>query len=177
VPTVYSQVGVLIDASATQAPRLARELPRGMRVSFALSSASRSVVEKLRDRNDEPVPRLNDSGLIGWIGTDHTLRKLERRLGWHHKFLYTSNGFSLAQYFLAKGVGGEPVAGKVRISKTGHLPRLLSKGEIVELRVTSLSAARRQLDQLERELRERKLWAVPVGKLMQDSGASVGAPD
>lgn len=65
----------------------------------------------------------------------------------------------------------------MRISKTGHLPRLLIKGEIVELRVTSLSAARRQLDQLERELRDRNLYAVPVGKLLQDSGASVGAPD
>ena len=128
----------------------------------------------LRDYNDEPVPRLNDSGLIGWIGTDHTLRQLERRLGWHHNFLYTSSGFSLAQYFLAKGVGGEPVAGKVRISKPGQLPRSLRKGEIVELRVTNLSTARRQLEQLERELRERKLYAVPVETLLQDSG--VGAP-
>jgi hypothetical protein len=175
VPTIYSQVGVMIDASATQAPRLARELPGGMRVSFALSSASQSVVDTLRDDNDDAVPRLNDGGLIGWVHTDPTLRKLERPLGWHHKFLYASSGPSLAQYFLAKGVGGQPVAGKVRISKLSQLPRSLSKGEIVELRVTSLSAARRQLDQLERELRERKLYAVPVGKLMQDSG--VGAPD
>ena len=177
VPTIYSQVGVMIDASVTQAPRLARELPGGMRVSFALSSASQSVVDTLRDDNDDAVPRLNDSGLIGWVHTDPTLRELERPLGWHHKFLYASSGPSLAQYFLAKGVGGQPVAGKVRISKLSQLPRSLSKGEIVELRVTSLSAARRQLDQLERELRDRKLYAVPVGKLLQDSGASVGAPD
>ncbi len=124
--------------------------------------------------SDELVPRLNDSGLIGWVHTDHTLRKLERRLGWHHHFLYASSGPSLAQYFLAKGVGGELVAGKVRISKPGQLPRSLRKGEIVELRVTSLSAARRQLEQLEHMLRDRKLYAVPVETLLKDSG--VGAP-
>jgi hypothetical protein len=175
VPTSYSQVGVMIDASAAQAPRLARELcGSGMQVSFALSSASRSVVDALRDCNDQAVPRLNDSGLISWLHTDPTLRQLERRLGSHHKFLYTSSGPSLAQYFLAKGVGGELVAGKVRISKPSQVPRSLTKGEIVELRVTSLSAARRQLEELERKLLHRNLVAVPVQTLLQDSG--VGAP-
>ena len=145
-----------------------------MQVSFALNSASPSVVDTLLDYSDEPVPRLNDSGLIGWLHTDHTLRELERRLGWHHKFLYTSSGPSLAQYLLAKGVGGQLVAGKVRISKPSQLPRSLRKGEVIELRVTSVSAARRELEQLERELHDRKLSAVTVGTLLQDSGVSSG---
>jgi hypothetical protein len=174
VTTTWPQVGVMIDASAKQAPMLARELhDSGMEVSFALSGASQKAVDTLLDYSDEPVPRLSDSGLFGWTGTDHTLRRLERRLGWHHKFLYTSSGPSLAQYFLAKHLGGELVAGKVRISKAGQLPRSLSKGEVVELRVTSLSAARHQIEQLEGELRDRKLYAVPVRTLLQDSGRSV----
>jgi hypothetical protein len=164
----------MIDASAKQAPMLARELHRsGMAVSFTLSSVSQKAVDTVLDHGDQLVPRLNDSGLVGWVHTDHTLRQLEHRLGWHHKFLYTSSGPSLAQYLLAKGLGGQLVAGKVRISKPSQLPQSLRKGEVVELRVTSLSTARRQLAQLERELRDRNLYAVPVKTLLQDSGSSV----
>jgi UDP-glucose 4-epimerase len=174
VTTTWPQVGVMIDASAKQAPMLARELHHsGMEVSFTLSSVSQKAVDTVLDHGDQLVPRLNDSGVVGWLHTDHTLRRLERRLGWHHKFLYTSSGPSLAQYLLAKGLGGQLVAGKVRISKPSQLPQSLRRGEVVELRVTSLSAARRQLETLERELRDRNLYAVPVKTLLQDAGSSV----
>ena len=53
---------------------------------------------------------------------------------------------------------------------TMEMPTGLRAGEVIELRVTSLSAARHQLYELERQLRSRHLDAVPVGTLLKDSG-------
>ncbi len=171
VTTPKSQVGVMIDASAQETPMLVRELDStGMHVSVALNTASDSTVDTLVRNNDEPVPMLGDSGLLGWVGTKGKLRKLERRLGYGHRFIYTSSGPSVLQWLLAKGAGGRPVSGKVRISKVSQVPTSLRRGEVIELRVTSLSAARAELAQLEQALLQQHLAAVPVGTLLKGSG-------
>jgi hypothetical protein len=163
-----------VDASATNAPALARELERqGISVSFALTAASSTSVDAVLDADDEVLPRLSDSGLVGWLHTRNKLHQLEHELGWRNQFLYASNGPSLAQYLLAKGAGGRLVAGKVRLSKPGQVPSSLRAGDVIELRVTNMPAARHQIAQLERELREHHLDAVPVGTLLRGSGTPV----
>ncbi len=174
VSTPKSQVGVMVDASAQETPELVRELAgSGMHVSVALTKASESTVDLLRDYNDEPLPRLNDSGLVGWVGTKGKLRKLEQDLGSGSHFLYTSSGPSLAQYLLAKGAGGRLVAGKVKVTNAEQLPDSLHRGEVIELRITSPTAVRTELRALEQTLQEHHLDAVPVNTLLQNSGNPV----
>jgi hypothetical protein len=171
VITPKRQVGVMVDASASDAPALAQELERnGISVSFALPAASATSVDAVVDDGDELIPRLNDSGLVGWLHTDRRLRELEHELGWRHRFLYASSGPSLAQYLLAEHAGGRLVEGKVRLSYPGQMPRRLRAGEVIELRVTSLPVARHQIAALERQLHALHLDAVPVGTLLKDSG-------
>ncbi len=150
----------------------------GMRVTFALTSGSVASVEKLIDYGDDAVPRLNDSGLFGWGKTKGDLHKLERELGlrqlqhrygWGHHFLYTSSGPSLAQVLFANGAGGTFVAGKVKISKAGQLPRSLRKGEIIEIKIKDPATASREVGELARELHQRHLQAVPLHSLMKSS--------
>ncbi len=165
----------MVDASATDAPALARELRAGgLHVSVALNKASATSADMFIDEDEEPVPQLNDGGLVGWFGTDHALHRLEHQLGWHHHFLYTSSGPSLVQMLLAKGAGGQLVVGKVTITKSAQLAHLvhagLHRGDVVELRVNDLSAARHLLSELDQQLRERHLDPVSIGKLLQDSG-------
>jgi hypothetical protein len=174
VTTPRPQVGVMLDVSTRDATLLARDLRgSGMRVSFELRTASVSSADTLIDAGDEAVPQLSDGGLVGWVGTGRTLHRLERRLGWGHHFLYTSTGPSLAQWLIAHRAGGRLVAGKVRLTKPDQLPRSLRAGEVIELRLTDVSTARRELRALERDLRDRHLDAVTVGTLLKDSGTSV----
>ncbi len=174
VSTPKAQVGVMVEASAQETPRLVRDLAgSGIHVSVALSKASESTVDLLSNHGDEPLPRLNDSGLVGWVGTKGKLRKLEQRLGDGRHFLYTSSGPSLMQYLLAKGAGGKLVAGKVRITDPAQLPSSLRKGEVIELRVTNLVDARQEFQRLERALYRRGLDAVPVDTLLHGSGTPV----
>jgi UDP-glucose 4-epimerase len=179
VTTPRSQVGLMLDANDSQARTLAGELRGlGMRVSFAMSSTSANSANLVIHAGDEPVLQLSDSGLIGWVDTDHRLhqldlRQLERKLGWGHHFLYASTGPSLAQYLLAHGAGGKFVAGKIHLNKPSELPRTIAAGEVIELRVTNVRLAYHQLRELAGELRRHHLDAVPVGTLLKDSGTPV----
>jgi UDP-glucose 4-epimerase len=178
VTTPAPEVGVMVDASSSDAPALVRELRAGgLHVSVALNKASATSADMLIDADQEPVPQLNDGGLVGWFGTDHALHRFEHQLGWHRHFIYTSSGPSLVQTLLAKRAGGRLVVGKVTITKPGQLVRLLHtgvhKGEVVELRVSNLGAARQLLGELDHQLRDHHLDPVSIGKLLQDSGQSV----
>lgn len=179
VTTPRPQVGLMLDASASQAQTLAGDLRGlGMRVSVAMNSTSAKSANLVIHAGDEPVLQLADSGLVGWVSTDHRihqlrLRQLERELGWGHHFLYTSTGPSLAQYLLAHGAGGKFVAGKIHLDKPSELPRTLAAGEVIELRVTNVRLAYHQLRELAGELRRHHLDAVPVGTLLKDSGTPV----
>jgi UDP-glucose 4-epimerase len=184
VNTKARQVGVMVDANASSpALRLARELKReGIRVSFALPNASQSTSDKLIDYGDDTVPRLNDSGLVGWFGTKGKLRRLEHELalgqlqhryGWGHHFLYTSSGPSLMQVLFGDGTGGKLVAGTVKLSKVGQLPRSFYRGEFIEIKIKDTAAAWHELRELVRALRRQHLAAAPVGKVVAGSGTPI----
>jgi hypothetical protein len=169
VATSKPRVVVMVDASATEAPVLARQARRyGIHVSFAVHGNPVRSDTRLVAFGDDAIPQLNDSGLFGWIGTKGKLRKLERELGWHGRhLLYTTSGPSLAQVLLGDSVGKQ-VAGKVRVSRPGQIPPL-HKGEILEIRINSPAAIRRELNVLARELHRHHLDAVPVTKLVPAS--------
>ncbi len=179
VATLKPDVGVMVDASAAQAPKLAKQLRRdGIHVTFALSNGSVASAEKLIDYGDDVVPRLNDSGLLGWGKTKGDLRRLERELGlrqlqhrygWGHHFLYTSSGPSLAQVLFGNGAGGTFVEGKVKLNRAGELLPTLRKGEIVEVKIKNPAQARHELIKLVHALRRHHLDAVPLGPLMRNS--------
>ena len=184
VNTKAAQVGVMVDASASaQAVALAVELRReGIHVSFALPAASASVAERLMDFRDDPVPELNDSGLLGWTKTKGDLRRLERELGlstlqhrygWGHHFLYTSSGPSLMQVLFGDSTGGKLVAGTVKISRAGQIPRSLKKGEIIEIKIKNTGAAWRELRALVRALHRQHLVPVTVGGVVSGSGTPI----
>jgi UDP-N-acetylglucosamine:LPS N-acetylglucosamine transferase len=184
VNTKARKVGVMIDAGAgLRAVALARELRReGIYVSFALPKASTTTVERLIDYGDDAVPELNDSGLVGWLGTKGKLRRLEHemmlgqlqhRYGWGHHFLYTSNGPSLAQVLFGDGTGGKLIAGKVEISKLGQIPHSFSKGEIIEIKIKNPAAARHELFELVHALHRRHLAPSTVGGVVSGSGTPI----
>jgi hypothetical protein len=176
VTTPQRQVGVLVDASPQQVQVLTQALAAsGMHASFALLSASPSTADLVAAAGDgTPVPRLPDGGLFSWPSTRHRLRLLASECGWHHRhFLYASTGSSLGQYVLAKGAGGRLIGGQIRLASiTSKLGRLHA-GEVVEIRVTSVAAAIEQLQRLQGALLTAHLHAVPVQKLLRDSGTSV----
>ncbi len=183
VATTMPDVGVIVHASGKDAPALARELRRdGIYVTFALSNASASSVDKLIDDGDDPLPQLSDSGLLGWLKTKGELHKLERelglsqlqhRFGWGHHFMYTSSGPSIAQVLLANGAGGKFVAGKVKLNKAGELPRSFRKGEFIEVKIKNPAACRREVIELVHELHLHHLDVVPLDPLVKDSATSV----
>lgn len=167
VATHRPVVGVLVDASARDAPALARQLQRaGIHVTFAMSSASPSAVDTVDDLGDDAIPQLNDSGLVGWRHTKRDLHQLERRLGVGHHVLYTSSGPSLLQVLLANSTGGRFLEGRVRLRKPGQLPRSFFKGEVIEVRINGTAATWQELKALERELRRRHLDPVPARTLV-----------
>lgn len=179
VTTARQQVGLMVDVSAGQAAKLARDL-RGsdMRLSFAIHDISPGAADAVIDAHDEPLPQLSDSGLVGWVSTDHHLHQLkvhvlERELRWGDHFLYASTGPSLAQALLAHRDGGRLIEGRVRLEKSATLPRGVHAGWVIELRVKNVARARAQLREIRRELRRHHLNAVPVGTLLKDSGTSI----
>ncbi len=168
--TTKRLVAVVVDTSAQQVPVLARELSgSGLRVTFAMPNPSLRATDTLIDFGDSAIPRLQGSGLFGLLKTKGELRRLARRLGLRHHFLYTSSGPSLAQWLLGRSTGGAFVEGKVRLSRPGQLPRSLYRGEIVEVRIGNASQTRRELLKLAHELRREHLYAVPVQTLQKNS--------
>ena len=134
------------------------------------------------DYGDDVVPELGDSGLLGWTGTKGKLRRLERELalgqlqhhyGWGRHFLYTSSGPSWLQVILGDSTGGKLVSGKIKLTRAGELPRSFSKGEFIEIKIKSPTAAMRELIELVRALHRRHLDPAPVSKLVASSAQPI----
>ncbi len=173
--TPKREVGVMVDASPSQVAALAEATWNAhLQVSFAVNRATLNDAYFAKAFGDEALPRLPDGGLVGWTHTKPELRRLAHELGWSRHFLYASSGPNLLQYLLARGDGGRLVSGAVRIS-AGDRVRLshLHAGEVIELRVTSVAAGWRLLEQLESALHQSHLSAVPVSRLFHDSGTPV----
>lgn len=176
VTTPKAQVGVLVDASAKELPRLAQIMSSDdMHVSFALSSGSPSIAQRAEVYGDETVPRLPDSGLVSWISTKGRLDHLVHEFGWPRNFIYASSGSSVAQWILAHHVGGQLIGGAVRISNLKQVPSRLRPGEVIEIRANSVTGVLPQLYALAEQLQDDHLQAVPVGKLLRGSGLQVGS--
>jgi hypothetical protein len=176
VTTARSEIGVMIDTSSKQLPVLAQKLSGSdVHFSFAVYRPDLTAVANALLYNDETIPRLPDGGAVSWIHTRSELGRLIHYMFGSH-FLYASSGPSLAQWALAHGDGGHPVAGAVRLSDHGHWPRRLQlhRGEIVELQVKNVGDARALLERLGRVLRHDGLHkAVPVTELLKDSGVQI----
>ncbi len=173
VSTVRPEVGVLIDAGDRQVPLVASDLAgSGMHVSFAIPQRpSESELDAL-PLGDQALPRLPSGGLLRWLKTQGELHALLHSMGFGHHFLYASGGSSLGQWYMAHHLGGKLVAGAVRLSDTDDLPGHLHAGEVIEVKATDPSDLLPLLERLHAALSEQHLSAVPVGRLLQDSGQS-----
>jgi UDP-glucose 4-epimerase len=176
VSTVRPEVGVLIDTGDSQVPLLANELAStGMHVSFAIQHRPSELVLDSIARGDQAVPRLPSGGLLRWLQTRAELHALLRGMGFsgvRDHFLYASGGPSLAQWLLAHHLGGQPVAGAVRMSDLDDHAGQLHAGEVIEISASDTANLLPLLERLHAALRAEHLSAVPVGRLLQDSGRS-----
>jgi hypothetical protein len=165
---------VLVDAKSSQVPALANAISTtGMRVSFAIDRADPTSALSLYINRDQAIPRLPDSGLVGWLGTPGQLHHLLKALGYTRPFLYASSGPSLGQWIFAHDAGGQLVAGAIKFPGGNHALGKLHAGQVVEVRVTSVGAALSELHAISAELHARHLNAVPVAQLMSDSGTPI----
>ncbi len=173
VATSRPEVGVLVDAPASQVPVVASDLSRrGIHVSFAIDHGTASTLSPLV-YGDQVLPRLPNGGLVRWLGAKGALHHLLRLLGVERPFLYASHGPSVGQWLIAHGAGGRLVSGAVRINDRDDSLGLLRPGEVVEITVTGRPQLAWELERLARSLRADHLTGVPVGRLMHDARASV----
>jgi hypothetical protein len=171
VSTDQPEVGVLIDAPASQVPEVARTLSAyGLHASFAVGKPSWPVVTSVSSNHDQALPRLPTGGLLRWLGARGELHKLLRSMGYQRHFLYASSGPSLGQWLVANGAGGKLVQGAVRLQDADDALGSLRPGEVVEFNLVNIHALQPMLVKLLEGLREEHLTAVPVGRLMQDAG-------
>ncbi len=172
VQTSRPEVGVLVDAPASEVPGIAATLSeRGIHASFGLGSVpSGAAWVGFRRLGDQAVPRLGGGGVVRWLGTRGKLDHFADRLGYRHHFLYCSSGPNVGQWWMAHGAGGRLVAGAVKLSDADDSVGALRPGEVVELTVDKSAALRPLLAKLELELRDQHLSGVSLGRLMRDAG-------
>ena len=173
VNTDQPEVGVLIDAPASQVPEVARTLSSyGLHASFAVGQPSGSVVTSVSSNHDQALPRLPTGGLVRWLGARGELHRLQGLTGYRRHFLYASSGPSLGQWLVANGAGGRLVQGAVRLEDADDSLGSLRPGEVVEFSIANAQALQPLLGKLLDGLHEEHLTAVPIGRLMQDAGKS-----
>jgi hypothetical protein len=175
VATTQPEVGVLVDAPASQLPVLASTLSAsGVHVSVGLDRAPSTAAELGFHRlGDQVVPRLDGGGLVRWLGTRGTLDRLSDRMGYSRHFLYASSGPSVGQWLFAHGAGGRLVAGAVKLDDPDDSIGNLRPGEVVELTVRDPATLLPMLEKLDAHLLAQHLRGVPVGRLMRDAGSRV----
>jgi UDP-glucose 4-epimerase len=173
VNTGRPEVGVLVDTANRQVPIVASALAaNGMHVSFAIENQP-TVAELQALRNgDQAVPRLPSGGLLRWLKTRSELHRLLRSLGFGHDFLYASSGPSLGQWWMANRIGGKLIAGAVKVADMNDSMRHLRAGQVIEVQAASADELLPILEKLHAALQAQHLSAVPVGRLLHDSGVS-----
>jgi UDP-glucose 4-epimerase len=177
VNTAQKQVGLMIDVSPNETVSEVSQLAsmtcaQGMKVTFALQNDPRHAAHWFDYCHDDAVPRLSDSGLVGWLGTSGRLRRLAHEFHWGRHYPYATSGASFAQWWEAHHAGGQPVAGAVKISQT-TIPAKLHAGEMIELRPKSLHEAQIEIQELGEQLTDQHLHSVTVRTLLKDSGTHV----
>jgi UDP-N-acetylglucosamine:LPS N-acetylglucosamine transferase len=176
VATDRPEVGILVDAPVADLPMVAEAvMADGLHASFALGGTPPTPSQLTSvPGGDDALPYLPGGGLVRWLGQKGLLRHWNTDLGDRHHFLYASAGPSVGQWLTAHAAGGRLVGGAVSLDgadATGKLAPLHS-GEVVEVRVNSLSELPVLLDRLRTELDAAHLRGVSVGHLMRDAGVS-----
>jgi UDP-glucose 4-epimerase len=174
VATSRPEVGVLIDAPASEIPTIANYLAeRGIRATFTLAQPAPMQEGVVGVYGDQAVPLLPKGGLVRWIGAREQLRDVVAGAGGHRHFLYASSGPSVGQWWMAHGAGGRLVAGAVRLQDQDDSVGNLHAGEVVELSPASPRQIPTLVAKLDSRLVTEHLQAVPVEQLIRDAGASV----
>ena len=174
VSTNRPEVGVLVDAPASQVKQLERVLSAGgMHASFAIELSAAQWRRNLLTHGDQAVPSLPRGGLVRWLGTRGALRRIVTPMGPSHHFLYASRGPSVGQWWLAHRAGGRLVAGAVHVDGNARSLGDIHPGEVIELSVPRGGSATGLVRRLRQKLHSDHLSAVPVGRLIHDSGSKV----
>jgi UDP-glucose 4-epimerase len=171
VKTETPEVGLIVDAPASEAGAVAEELQRqGATASIALTDpAPAGTIAIVKASGSDIVPRLKPGGPVRWIGTRRQLDKTAKSLGISGHFYYAApgKGFTLAQDLLGHSAHGSPVAGAVKLDIGGRLGNNVDRGDFVEVSVTSGKAWRPWIVRLLGEMRARGLHAVSADGLVR----------
>ncbi len=104
-----------------------------LRASVALTGAvSTRDVQSLRRSGFDPIPELRAQGVSSWLEASPQLAEQRGRYGLDRSFYYLAphEGFTLADYLLARRLGGKPVQGH-EIDLTDLSEAVLRPGTIV----------------------------------------------
>jgi hypothetical protein len=145
----------------------------GIHASFALDHPPTTSDLSVLSYGDQALPRLPTGGLVRWLQTRSQLHRMLHAMGFGRHFLYSSNGPSVGQWWLAHGAGGRLIAGAVHLDDSGDSLGPLHAGEVIELNISASRDSLPLLEKLRSQLKADHLSAVPVGQLMHDAGATV----
>ncbi len=176
VTTSRPEVGLLVDAPATEIPALASTLRRrGVDASFAVNRAPTASELRVLYPGDQAIPRLGGGGLWRWLETGDQLHRLTAPLGVYrqHDFIYASSGPSIGQWVLAHGAGGRLVGGALRLAHSRDVIGRLRTGEVIEINASTASDVLRIMNRLCPLLQSEHLHAVSLGRLLHDAGVNV----
>jgi UDP-glucose 4-epimerase len=170
VQTERPEVGLIVDAPASIAPQVARELERHRAsASIALTGrAPKRAVAAVRASGSDTVPRLRPGGPLRWIGTRGQIHRAAKQLGisGHVYYAVPGSGFTLGQGLLGRTADASPVAGAVKVGP-GTPIGSVHRGELLEVSLTDDPGWRVWIDAVCRQLRARGLTAVPAAQLLR----------
>src|SRR4051794_20788441 len=174
VDTASPQVGLIVDAPASIAPAVAKQLAgQGATASIALTGqAPAETISAVRDTGSDAVPRLRPGGPVRWIGTRGQIHRAAKQLGinGHVYYAVPGTGFTLAQDLLGHTAGATPVSGSVKVPPYGGLG-VIERGDLIEISVTNQPGWRAWLNSLCRQVRQRHLTAVSAATLLRSDPA------
>jgi UDP-glucose 4-epimerase len=176
VATTRPEVGLLVDARATEISALAAALRRrGVDASFAVNRPPSASELRVLSPGDQAIPRLGGGGLVRWLETGDQLHRLTAPLGQYrnHDFIYASSGPSFGQWLLAHGAGGRLVGGALRLAHSRDTIGSLRAGEVIEINASNASDIGAIMNRLCPVLRSQHLHAVSLGRLLHDAGVGV----
>jgi UDP-glucose 4-epimerase len=171
VQTSGPEVGLIVDAPASEAATVARVLQReGATATIAVTGPVEDAeLDAVRAAGSEVIPRLKPGGPVRWIGTRGQLGKTAKSLGLsgHYYYAAPGEGFTLAQDLLGRTAGASPVAGAVKLKAGGRLGDL-DRGDILEVSVGGDEMWRPWLAAVLGQMRARGLRAVSAAELVRD---------
>src|SRR4051812_32026856 len=174
VDTARPQVGLIVDAPASIAPQVGRELRRrGASASIALTGRPpKRTVAAVRTTGSDAVPRLRPGGPLRWMGTRGQIHGAAKQLGisGHVYYAVPGSGFTLAQDLLGHTAGASPVAGAVKVGP-GTPIGSVDRGDLLEGAVDAGPGWRAWGDAVVEQVRARGLTAVPASRLLRSGPA------